>query len=119
MMHHTTAISGIEIQLRKRGAAPFLWYLLVCLFHVQLERILFQKDSRRISLEMLKTCVLVQEKAYSDLGMSKEAAAAGGKGKALESACAFNQEKVYSELGMSDEAVADEWDRKSYKYYPV
>lgn len=81
------AISGIEIQLRKRGAAPFLWYLL--------------------------------EKAYSDLGMSKEAAAAGGKGKALESACAFDQEKVYSELGMSDEAVADEWDRKSYKHYPV
>ncbi|KAL1804400.1 hypothetical protein DCAR_0936048 [Daucus carota subsp. sativus] len=74
------AISGIEIQLKKREAAPFLWYLL--------------------------------EKAYSEMGMSREAAAAGEKGKALELACAFDQEKAYAGLGMSKEALADEYAAK-------
>lgn len=67
---------------------------------------------------MLKTCVLVQEKAYSELGRSKEAADAGAKGKALELACAFNQEKAYSELGMSQQAIADEY-MAQYWHYPV
>ena len=43
------------------------------------------------------------------MGMSREAAAAGEKGKALELACAFDQEKAYAGLGMSKEALADEY----------
>lgn len=63
---------------------------------------------------MLKTSVLVQEKAYLELGRSKEAADAGEKGKALELACAFHQEKAYSELGMSKKAILDEY-KANYK----
>ncbi|KAK1349205.1 Tetratricopeptide repeat protein 38 [Heracleum sosnowskyi] len=56
------------------------------------------------------------EKAYSELGRSKEAADAGAKGRALELACAFDQEKAYSELGMSQKAIADEY-RAKYRDY--